>query len=656
MQNFVKNRVEFSWRALVLSIVLTLILAMSNAYLALKLGILTSASIPAAMISMGVLRLFKNPSVLEHNAVQTAASAGEAIAGGIVYTIPALIITGYWQEFDYLTNVLIAASGGILGVLFSIPLRRFLVNDPHLPFPEGKAIASVLMSSDQQIGIKDIAFGAVFGALLEFSQAALKCLASGWTHFFTIRRSLFCVGLGFSATMIAAGYLIGFDLACSIGSGAVLTWLAALPIVSKLYPSLMNVAEPTLAGASIWNQKLRYFGIGGMLSAGAWTLMSLLKPLLRSIRGSLFQRTAKPKLNARERDLPFGVLVLGTLLVTVILAFLLNRILPLDQLGFGQSSGVLLLFVALGYILIMGFIFSVITAYFSGMVGVTASPGSSVVIAGILFAAWGLLTLMSSQIHLPFSPKQIAAAQAVVIILASVVTGIAAIANDNSQDLKVGQMLGATPWIQELMLLLGVLVSALVIPLVMQMMFRVYGIAGVMPHAGMDPAQSLPAPTAAMLAGLTSAVFSEGIPWPMMMGGGMTILILIVLRKLGNLDRYFKLSLLGVAIGMYLPMTSSLALFLGGCICKCAEFLVDHRRLSSALSRKQIGMRIGCGLVAGAALMDVFLAIPFSLNHNPDIWRILSPFYEQSFGVFASIAAIFGLGFWIIKRMTGAES
>ena len=220
--NAQKPLIELTWRCVVLSIILTLLLAMSNAYLALKLGLLTSASIPAAIISMGVLRLFKNASILEHNAVQTAASAGEAIAGGIVYTIPALIIIGYWQHFDYVTNVLIALSGGILGVLFSIPLRRILVNDAHLSFPEGKAIAAVLISSNEQIGLLDIAYGAMVGALLELSQTGFKVLASGWTWWFSVKRSVMCMGLGFSATMIGAGYLVGFDMACSIGMGALI--------------------------------------------------------------------------------------------------------------------------------------------------------------------------------------------------------------------------------------------------------------------------------------------------------------------------------------------------------------------------------------------------------------------------------------------------
>lgn len=650
---------ELTWRCVILSILLTMLLAMSNAYLALKLGILTSASIPAAIISMGVLRLFKNASILEHNAVQTAASAGEAVAGGIVYTIPALIIIGYWHHFDYITNVFIALSGGVLGVLFSIPLRRVLVHDKNLAFPEGKAIAAVLISSNERVGVMDIVYGAIIGGLLEFGQMALKILASGWIWWFGIKRSVVCVGLGFSATMVGAGYLIGFDMACSIGLGAVIAWLGALPALSLYYPKFLEHATPMAAGTALWNQELRYLGIGAMLFAGIWTLMTLMKPLLHSMRYSLYNR-AKPSqsVSVVDKDLPLSFLGIGTVVMALVLIILLRHLLPIEQMGFDLNSSSWIVGISVTYIIVMGFIFSVITAYFSGMVGVTASPGSSVVIAGILFAAWILLSAMTAALALPLTPSQIAAAQAVVIIIASIVTGIAAIANDNSQDLKVGQLVGATPWKQQLMLLLGVVVSSLVIPPVMQMMFNVYGIAGVMPHEGMDINQSLPAPTAAMLAAITGAVFSHGLPWTVMIAGALIIVALIILRRIVHLDRVFHLSLLGVAIGMYLPIASSVALFVGGWIAKWAESRLERLQLplDVSLIRKQTGTRIACGLVAGSALMDVMLAIPFSINQNPDVWRLVSESWENSVGVVLSATLLVLLGWWIIKRMTRAST
>ncbi len=655
-----KHPSELTVRVVLLSILLTMILAASNAYLALRLGILASASIPAAIMSMGILRLFKNPSILENNAVQTAASAGEAVAGGIVYTIPALIIMNYWQHFDYLTNFLIAFCGGVLGVLFSIPLRRVLVHDDSLQFPEGRAIAAVLKSSSEKIGLSDILYGSLIGGGIELLQGGFKVLASNWSHWFSFNRTIFCAGMGFSSTMIGAGYLVGFDMASSIFLGALISWGMALPIVSHFFQSNFMHQSIEQAGSLLWANELRYLGIGAMLFAGIWTFMLLLKPLSRSMRYSMCRFSTKHSRQGLERvdqDMPLSIIMNAVMILGVVLFLLFNHILPTAQIGFpiDVSWGVAL--VAVFYVLIVGFLFSVITAYFSGMVGVTASPGSSIVIAGILFAAWLLLSVINIYIPLPLSETQLKAAEAIVIIIASIVTGIAAIANDNTQDLKVGQLVGATPWKQQFMLLLGVFVSACVIPPVMQLLFDVYGIAGVVPHANMDVNQSLPAPTAALLVAITQAVFLHDLPWVMMGVGASVILVIIAFNQIFKKRSYFHLSILGVAIGMYLPVSTSFPLFLGGIIAWVAQKILSKKRLSDTTlaQHQQIGTRIACGLVAGSDLMDVLLAIPFSISHSPDVWRMVSIHWEMTVGVFLSVLATIGLGTWMIKRVTSSS-
>ncbi len=613
-----KNVRELTVRVILLAILLTVLLAMANAYLALKLGILTSASIPAAIISMGILRFFKNSTILENNAVQTAASAGEAVAGGIVYTIPALIIIGFWQHFSYWTNVLIALCGGILGVLFSIPLRRILVNDPSLKFPEGRAIAEVLKSSTEKIGLKDILLGGIVGSLLELLQSGFKVLVSSWSHWLIVRKSLFGLGAGFSATMIGAGYLIGQDMAISIFLGAIISWLFALPLISHLYPHLMQDYPVDQAASFLWNDHLRYVGIGAMLFAGLLTFIRLIKPLAQNIWASwcLYKsRKNNPQDILRtDKDLNLSFIIFGIGGTTMILAVLLYSLFPTHEFHINRVNELSIIIFGVLYVLIIGFLFSIITAYFSGMVGVTASPGSSVVIAGMLFAAWLLLMILNHLIPLPLTTQQIQAAEAITIIIGSVVTGIAAIANDNSQDLKVGQLVGATPWKQELMLLLGVIVSALVIPPVMQILFDVYGIAGVMPRPGMDLSQSLPAPTAALMAAITEAVFRNTLPWDMMALGASIILIAMVLNYCFKLHRLIQLSWLGIAIGMYLPLSSSFPLLLGGILAYTIERRLKAKEKSK--EKKQRGILIACGLVAGSAVMDVLLAIPFSMFHN----------------------------------------
>lgn len=656
-----KKVAELTFRVVLLAIILTILLAMSNAYLALKLGILTSASIPAAIISMGILRFFKNSTILENNAVQTAASAGEAVAGGIVYTIPALIIIGYWNHFDYMTNFFIAVSGGILGVLFSIPLRRILVHDQSLKFPEGRAIAEVLKSSVEKTGIKDILIGGAVGGLIELFQTGFKVIANSWGYWFVIKRSLFGLGAGFSATMIGAGYLVGHDMAISIFSGAVISWLIALPVVSQFYPEFVNQYPAEQAATFLWNSEMRYLGIGAMLFAGVWTFLKLVKPLSRNIQASLKSFMSKGKNEIQplrtDKDIPLPYILMGVAALAAILFLFFQLVLPLQQVGLNNQYSPTLVFLAVLYVLFIGFIFSVITAYFSGMVGVTASPGSSVVISGMLFAAWLLLVAIDHLLPLPLKTEQIQAAEAITIMIGAVVTGIAAIANDNTQDLKVGQLVGATPWKQQLMLLLGVLISSLVIPPVMQLLFNVYGIAGVMPHEGMDISQSLPAPTAALMAAITEAVFRNSLPWTMMLIGSAIILLIVFLNYFFRLRRFLNLSILGVAIGMYLPLSSSFPLFIGGMIALFVK--IRLKRVvpvkEEATLCKQKGTLIACGLVAGSAIIDVMLAIPFSIFQSPDALQIVGPDWKNA-GVYLGVLTTLLLAWWINHRVVGKGS
>ncbi|MDI9818155.1 MULTISPECIES: OPT family oligopeptide transporter [unclassified Legionella] len=656
-----KKIAELTFRSVVLAIILTVMLALSNAYLALKLGILTSASIPAAIISMGILRLFKDATILENNAVQTAASAGEAVAGGIVYTIPALIVIHYWNGFDYITNFFIAATGGILGVLFSIPLRRVLVNEPVLKFPEGRAIAEVLKSSSGKTGVRDIFLGGLVGGVLELLQTGFKIIANSWSYWFVAKRSLFGFGAGFSATMIGAGYLVGHAMAFSIFLGAVISWLIAMPVLSQFYTQFTGQYSADQAAIFLWNTEMRYLGIGAMLFAGTWTFLKLIKPLIRSIRVSfrafITKNHPETALLRTDKDIPMPFILIGIFIVAAILFLFFQFVFPLDEVGLGGDFSPTFVFGAVLYVLIVGFLFSVITGYFSGMVGVTASPGSSIVIAGMLFAAWLLLIVINQILPLPFSQAQIRAAEAITIIIGSVVTGIAAIANDNTQDLKVGQLVGATPWKQQIMLLLGVVVSALVIPPVMQILFEVYGIAGVMPHAGMDASQSLPAPTAALMAAITEAVFRNTLPWVMMLIGAGIIFLIIAVNFLLKLERYIKISILGVAIGMYLPLASSVPLFLGGMISMAVQWQLAKRKIKmqERRQRRQKGVLVACGLVAGSALIDVILAIPFSILHSPDALTLVGSGWRH-YGIILGILSTLILAGWIVWRVVYGSS
>lgn len=649
---------ELTVRSIIIALILTAMLAMANAFLALKIGMLTSASIPAAVISMAVLRFFKNSSVLENNLVQTAASAGEAVAGGIVYTIPALIIIQYWHAFSYWDNFFIAVTGGILGVIFSIPLRRILVHQADLPFPEGKAIAEVLKVSDQSTSIKELLIGGALGCLIELFQTGFKIIANSYQIWFSIKRTLVGFGVGFSATLIGAGYLIGFELGLSIFIGAVLGWVIAIPFFSEYYPSFQHHYLPAEAVDHLWNAKVRYLGIGGMLFAGLWSFVKMIKPLYRSIKHSTSEvMTASRQQLQRlrtEYDIPtLYLLVLASALAGVMFVFFQGSF-PLEELGFDYSLTPTIVLLFVFYVFLVGFIFSVITAFFSGLVGVTASPGSSIIIAGMLLLGW-LLTIGLNYFGAGvLTSHQIKSAEAITIIIGSIVTGIAAIANDNIQDLKVGYLLGATPWKQQLMLLLGVVVAAMVIPLIMQILFNVYGIAGVMPHSGMDPSLSLPAPPAALMAAITEALFNHGLPWPLLMMGASIMLFAIPLLKWLAKRYDLHLSLLGIAIGIYLPMSSSVPIFIGGLLA-----LIIKKRLHSfeQIAREAAehkGLLLACGLVAGAALMDVALAIPFSLSRSANVMQLDLLIWDGSALGFAILSTL-GLSYLMIHIVCGRK-
>ncbi|WP_342147840.1 OPT family oligopeptide transporter [Rickettsiella endosymbiont of Aleochara curtula] len=630
-------------RVIILGIFLAILLAASSTYLALKVGILPSASIPAAILAMAILRLFHNGNIYEANLIQTAASAGEAVAGGIVFTIPALVIIGYWHYFPYFANCAIALLGGLLGILFSIPLRKILINTPQLYFPEARAISEVLkLSQKQSFHINKMLVGTSVGAGLEFAQTGLKVIAVATEKWMVFGQSkIIGFGIGFAPALIGVGYLIGWNVGLSLLLGAFIAWGIALPLLSYLVPvgNTFILAKSLTAYAN----DIHYIGLGAMLAAGLWTLLNLLQPFYLSLRLSLqgLFRPSKLPLSPTEQDIPLNYLLAGLGLVIVSIYFLFNYLLPIHSLMFTLPQ--LFIIGAVLYVLVIGFVFAALCGYFSGLVGVTASPGSAIVISGLLFMALILRLLLFFKGHELLS-SQLLNAAAVTIIIGAVVAGAACIANDNIQDLKVGHLIGAAPWQQQIMLILGVLVAALVIPTVMQLLFNVYGLTTVLPHAGMDLHQTLSAPPAAMMAGLTQGVFNHDLPWNMLGLGAVIMLILILVNTLTKLN----ISLLGVGMGIYLPLSSSTPLFIGSLFAYSVKLFLQkkiHKGVASQLDFQQHdAVLLSCGLVAGAALMDVLLAIPLSITGNTRLFAIL-PMSWQALANLLGFVSILVIGF-----------
>jgi putative OPT family oligopeptide transporter len=615
---------ELSPRVVILAIILTLILATANAFLALKLGLLTSASIPAAILSMGILKFFKNSNIWENNLVQTAASAGEAVAGGIVYTIPALVIIGYWQDFSYWQNFCLALLSGWLGVLFSIPLRKTLVNHPGLPFPEGRAIAAILQNQANEKGFRWLLVGLFLGALIDFLQTGMHVLSAQAGTWVMFSNHLFYLSIGFSVAMLSAGFLIGPKMSISILLGVLLAWFMFLPYYGQGLAVEM--------GPALWNEQLRYLGIGALLMAGLISLLVLLRPLLEKIFLIYSKKTVATFKPDQGQDIPKVLICALVAILSVACLMFLDKILPISILNLAPHH----LMLALMFVLGIGFILAVISGYFSAMVGVSASPGSSVVISALLIAAWGVLALCRQQCFL--DQQKLLAAQALVIILASMVTGIAAIANDNIQDLKVGQMIGASPWRQQVMLMLGVLVASLVIPAVMQILFKVYGIAG---HGGKN---ALPAPTAVLLATLTQGFFQNIIPWHKILLGMTTILGFSVVFYFIPRIKMLGLSIFGIAIGMYLPQETSIPLIIGGGLAGLVQWKQTKGQIPSGSF--DLAICVACGLVAGSAVMDVILAFVFAFLNNVNGLALVDVAW-QKYSIILSISLLVALWAWV---------
>ena len=598
-----QKQVDLTLKVVIVSFFLTLLLAVSNTYLALKVGLLTAASIPAAILSMGIMKFFRESTIYEHNLVQTAASSGEAIAGGIGYALPALVIIGFSHGFNYWETVILALASGVLGVLFSAVIRRPLLNDKSLRFPEAQAISEVLKLKEKQVlGFKEMLLGGGIAALLEFLQSTGVMFAGG-VKFIAKGLSLFAFGVGLSPALIGAGYIVGIRIGLSLLIGAILSNLVILPILSHG----AVIGNPATLFDSDYAMTMRYVGVGGMLFAAFITLINLIKPLYQNITKTLGALNRNHFLPVAEQDLSKRTIIFGSVVALIVLGGLFSHVFDLPSLGFSSLATWVGLAASLAFVLVVGFIVAIICGYFSGLVGVTASPGSSVLIGSLILTA--LLTHAVFILRgVALSANEMLIGEAITILIASSVMQVACISNDTMQDLKVGQLIGASPRKQQIMLIFGVLIASLIVPFVMEILYQAYGIAGQMPHPGMDPNQSLAAPPAAVMAALTGAIFSGATPYKILGIGALSMLLVILVQHFILKRLKFEFSYIAVGIGMYLSLTSSLPIVIGAIL----SYLVSrYVKTHENLQRKVL---LACGIVAGATLMDVILAVPVALN------------------------------------------
>ena len=605
---------EITIKAIILGILLSALLAGANAYLGLFAGMTVSASIPAAVISMGILNFFRNSNILENNIVQTAASAGESLAAGVIFTIPALVLMGYWTSFDYVEIAKISAIGGLIGILFTVPLRRALIIQAKLQFPEGIATAEVLKagneaksskSSDSSVGIKTIGFSTLIGGLMKLCQQGFSMWHSAVDGARSIGGAVFGIGTELSPALLSVGYIVGKNIASLVFAGGLISWVVAIPIYSFIYGF---EGEPMEAAGNIWNTRIRYLGVGGMVTGGIWSLIKLIKPLIEGIKSSLDalkQAKVGLELNRQERDLPMNYVFIGliALLLPVFLIYLeVLKSIPLAAL----LSLVMMIF---------GFLFSAVASHMAGVVGSSNNPVSGVTIATILFTSLLLLAFLGTG-------SGIGAASS--ILVGAVVCCAAAIGGDNMQDLKTGYIVGATPWKQQVMQVVGVLSSALVLGIVLDILHTAYTIGS----------PTLSAPQATLMKSVADGVFNGNLPWNMVIFGaliGVLIILVDIWQEKKGSD--FRVPVLAVAVGIYLPIELSAPIFLGG--------MISHlsKQKENDDNSKKRGLLMASGFITGEALMGILVAIPIFITANKNWWPTVNGF--DGLGVIFFLIIIF---------------
>jgi putative OPT family oligopeptide transporter len=643
---------EITVKAVVLAIVLTIILCASNAYLALKLGQTVSASIPAAIIAMGALRFFRRHNVLENNIVQTAASAGEGVASTIAFVLPGLLIIGYWQYFKFWETVLITLTGGLLGVLFSVPLRRVMLNYPTLIFPEGTAIGNVLKASASgKFQMKSLIRGGVVGSVITLCQTGFKVLSESISLWSVKNNLLFGVTIGFSPALLAAGFIVGIQACIAILVGLVLAWGIGIPVYAHIY-GLPNAASYYDMALAIRAEHIRYMGVGSMLLGGIWTMITLIRPIItslstsfRSLRDAGHSRS-NVKMIRTERDIPMNVVCMGIGCLAIAAFFVFAHFFNMEGQPLSNTLRYGISGFAVVYLLVIGFLLASVCAYLTGLVGITNNPISGLILISSLLSALMLYLFLGQGLHSHAAMTKIAVSM--VLIITVIVSTAVIISGENLQDLKAGRMVGATPWKQQVMLLIGVVVAAFVIAPVLELLFKAYGIGGVFPRPGMDPAQMLGAPQSALVTAVIQGVYGNSLPW-LDLSIGIAIAAVGVVVDGCLKKRNLRLPILAIGIGIYLPPEVTTAVVIGGVlnyVCKRAM----RRRAAPAVEKSFEGATLlACGIVAGAALMGVLLAIPFVLKQSSDALRLVPP-------SFTPVADVLGLGVlilflvWIYQR------
>ncbi|MEI6282029.1 MAG: oligopeptide transporter, OPT family [Alphaproteobacteria bacterium] len=647
------NRNELTLRGIILGVAITAVFTAANVYLGLKVGLTFSTAIPAAVISMALLQRFGGVTIQENNIVQTVASAAGAMAS-VIFVLPGLVMVGWWTNFPFWLTFGICASGGILGVMFTIPLRRALVVQSDLPYPEGVAAAEVIKvgsgtrsgAQEETAGLKTLITGAVAAAGYSLA-AAMKLAAAEVNAFFRIGPAATGIGGSLSLALLGAGHLMGVTVGVAILTGLIISWGIATPLLTVLHHVTGPAAE---AATTIWKTQVRFIGAGTIAAAAVWTLGKLAGPIWTGLNNALAAQSrmqaGDETLPLTERDIPIGIMAIVSLACLIPVGFLVHAFLVGTVLSPHTGS---LIAITIGYVIVGGFFVAAVCGYMAGLIGTSQSPVSGVGILAVLGSAVVLAALAKGTGWDPDGHALVAFA----LFVTSIIIAVAVSANDNLQDLKTGQLVGATPWCQQVALVIGVVAGSLVISPVLDLLNHAYGFAGA-PNVVAVASQPLPAPQATLISTLAKGVIEGNLDWSLIGIGALLGAVLIAINETLRRTSRFSLPPLAVGLAIYLPTGVTTPVIVGAFAGWAYDrWCAQGKRPEAA---RRLGVLLASGLIVGESLFSVVLAGIIVATGKGEPFAVVQNFETPvtSLGLVGFVVLAFSLYRW--TRALGESS
>ena len=643
------SRIELTVRGVILGMLITVVFTAANVYLGLRVGLTFASSIPAAVISMAVLKVFKSSTIWENNIVQTVASAAGTLSS-IIFVLPGLVMVGWWTGFPFWMSFGICVVGGVLGVMYTIPLRRALVTNSDLPYPEGVAAAEVLKvgagtrgdlaDTEGKAGLLTIVVGSVASAVYAALVAGKLFASEVGIYFRPTAGAVTGMGASLSLALFGAGHLMGIAVGVAMGVGLVIAWGVLIPVLSALHPVAGPAADVALA---LWQTKVRFIGAGAIAAGAVWTLWRLAAPVwggvTAAVRASIRSSQGDYDILPRtERDLPIWIVAVICLITIMPMAGLIQSFIhgtPLQPLATQLTVG------SIFYIVFAGFLVAAVCGYMAGLIGSSNSPVSGLAILAVIGAALLLTVLARNAV----GKAGEAALVAFALFVTSILITVATIANDNLQDLKTGQLVDATPWRQQVALLIGVVAGAVVIPPILDLLNHAYGFAGA-PNSHAVANTPLPAPQATLISALAKGVIEGQLDWGLIGVGVLIGGVLVAIDEGLRLTGRYSLPPLGVGMAIYLPSAVTVPIVIGSLIGWLYDKWVGRASNPGREAAKRMGILMASGLIVGESLFNVALAALIVASNKGEPLAVVSDAFAHTgviLGTVGSIAVVAGL-------------